>query len=296
MKKIPLLLFFFLVLFLAYNGEAFAQTGFNPEYLGNASAPHKTGFALKTFQNYFYQNAITASDVETDVELQVYTKAFTGDIKKDMFQWALHLPFGYRYQKDANGQGQSVTGIGTLNAIIEYYYNIIDDGETKFWFDNGLIAGFPTATTNNGMQVRSHHSTISLGSENYSITWFQENFIYHKPIMVTINPISVSWTFRDDGTNQRPGLSLGVMNGSAGYELTEKVFLGVDFGLILGNLMGADDGAGNSLAKTVRAYTGPSGLVAFTENTSLQFAGVIDFATSNVNRGQGIFLVLWHMF
>ncbi|MBT3181169.1 MAG: hypothetical protein HN337_01530 [Deltaproteobacteria bacterium] len=279
--------FAFCCILLMQIGTASAQVGFNPEYLGNANAPSRTGFALKTFQSYYYQNSITASDVETDFETQYYTKAFTGDIKKDMFQWALHLPVGYRYQKDANNVGRSVTGIGNLNAIIEYYYNIIDDGETKFWFDNGLVVGFPTATQNNGVQ---------LGGDNYSITWFQENFVYHKPFMLTINPISVTWSFRDDNTNQMAGLGLSLMSGSAGYEINEKVYLGIDFGLTLGNIIGSDDGNGNSLPRSLRAYTGPAALIAFNSDTSLQICTVVDFVTRQVSRGQGIFLVLWHHF
>lgn len=285
-----------IVLSLAAYGQAFAQVGFNPEYLGNANAPYKTGFAVKVFENYFYQNAITAHDIETDFETQFYTKAFTGDIKRDMFQWALHLPVGYRYQKDANGQGVSVTGIGSLNAIIEYYHNMVDDGETTFWFDNGIVAGFPTATSNSGVQIQSSFNPVRIGGNNYSLTWFQENFIHHKPFMLTINPVSVTWNFRDHETNQRGGLGLSLMSSSAGYEINEKVFLGIDFGLILGSLAGADDGAGNSLPVSYRAYAGPAALIAFRQDTSLQICTVIDFATSNVNRGQGIFFVLWHMF
>lgn len=294
MKKLATLIFFLST--LTISSLASAQVGFNPEYLGNANAPKRTGFAQKIFQSYYYQNAIKAHDVETDIEAQFYTKAFTGDIKKDMFQWALHLPFGYRYQENANGQGNSVTGIGTLNAIIEYYHNIIDDGETTWWFDNGLVAGFPTATVNGGLNIHSNNSPVRIGSNSYSVTWFQENFVYHKPFMLTINPISVTYNFRDVETNLRAGLALNVLNGSAGYEINEHIYLGLDFGLILGNLLGANDGAGNSLQYNLRAYAGPAALFAFNENNSLQVCTVIDFATKRVNRGQGLFAVWWHHF
>jgi len=284
--KILLVGLFFLLTLFTFS-TASAQTGFNPEYLGNAGAPPKTGFALKTFESYFYQNTPKAHDVETTFETQFYTKAFTGDIKKDMFQWALHLPIGYRRVNAVAGPARQITGIGNFDVIIEYYRNFIDNGETTWWFDNGLTTGFPTSTFNNGMRI---------GNNAYSLTWFQENFIHHKPFMLTIMPIAVNWTFEDNKTNTRDGLSLTIMNGTAGYDITDNFHLGVDFGLLLGRVLGSDNGAGGSLSRTLRAYAGPGGLINFTPNTALQFCGVIDFVTSNTDRGQGLFLVLFHIF
>jgi len=285
-KKILLVGLFFLFTLLTLR-TASAQQGFNPEYLGNAGAPVKTGFALKTFQSYYYQNRPKANDVETTFETQFYTKGFMNDIEKDMFQWALHLPIGYRRVNAVAGPDRQITGIGNFDIIIEYYHNLINNGDTTWWFDNGLTTGFPTSTFNNGMRI---------GNNAYSLTWFQENFFQHKSFMMTLMPIAVNWTFEDEKTNTRDGLSLTVMNGTAGYKITEKFHFGVDFGLLLGRVLGSDNGAGGSLSKVVRAYAGPGGLVSFTPTTALQFCGVIDFVTRNTDRGQGIFLVLFHMF
>lgn len=283
-KTMGVLIFFSLILFTA---DVYAQMGFNPEYLGNASAPSETGFALKSFQSYYYQNRIKASDVETTFEAQFYTKGFMNDITKDEFQWALHLPIGYRRYKTDDNLTHSVTGIGNLALIVEYYHSLIYEDDTKFWFDNGIVGGMPTSTNNRGSRI---------GNNSYSINWFQENFFQHKKFMMTIMPIAVNWTFKDDKTNVTPGLGLTIMNGSVGYELFKNAFLGVDFGLLLGNLVGSNDGTGGNLKKSVRAYTGPAGLIAITPKTSLQFCVVVDVYTKETDRGEGIFAVLWHHF
>ncbi|MFH1830310.1 MAG: hypothetical protein ABH871_06000 [Pseudomonadota bacterium] len=295
MKKL-LIPFVLILISTTYNSAAFAQQAFQPEYLGNASAPQKQGFSLKFFPSYYYQQGISAHDVEVAFEPQFWIAGFTGDAKKDQLQFVIHMPIGYRNQKDANNTRQSVTGIGMLTTTIEYYWHFIDTDDLEFWFDNGITAGWPTATENQGVHIGSHPHTVQIGARSYSLGWYQESFIRYKRFMLTIMPIAASWGFRDDKTRNRGGLSLTIMNGSAGYALNSWAHLGINFGLLLGNVTGAEDVNGNSLARTVRFFTGPAALLSFDENTSLQIGVLIDAATKNTNRGEGIAMALWHFF
>ena len=108
--------------------------------------------------------------------------------------------------------------------------------------------------------------------------------------------IMVLWSFQDDFTKERNGLSLNLLNGSVGYAVSDKVSLGIDFGLQLSRLLGSKNAAGNTLPVSLRAYAGPAAMIVFMPNLSLQVSGVIDIATKEINRGQGIFTAFWHQF
>ena len=132
MKKIILVLIFLFVPALA-----FAQSGYNPEFLGNAAAAPRPGFSPKIFVSYYNQEDISSNDVEVAFEPQYWIYGFTGEKKRDFVQFMAHLPVGYRNQKAA-GTRSSVTGIGSLNANIEHFFKMIDKEDLVMWFDNGL--------------------------------------------------------------------------------------------------------------------------------------------------------------
>ncbi len=281
MKKI-----IFTLILLIVPVHAFAQAGYNPEFLGNAAAAPRPGFSPKIFLSYYNQHGISANDVEIAFEPQYWIRGFTGEKKKDYIQFLAHLPIGYRAQ-DVAGTHSSVAGIGSLSANIEHFLKVIDDGDTVMWFDNGLSAGFPTATMHDGVRI---------GTNAYSIGWFQENFISYKKWIFSISPIALTWTFRDTKTNVKPGLSMNIMNSAYGYQITEGVALGVTFAYLLGNLAGADDGLGGNLSTSHRFYAGPAASISLCKDTSLQITGIIDAYTKNADRGQGLFTAFWHMF
>jgi hypothetical protein len=170
---------------------------------------------------------------------------------------------------------------------VEHFWKLIDDENSTWWFDNGLSAGFPTASGKDGLRI---------GGNSYSVTWFQENFFKLDRWIFSISPISVSWTFRDSKNKTTPGLSLNVMNSAYGYQVTDMLALGVTTACQLGNLVGTSDGIGGRLPKSRRIYVGPAFLFAFKHDMSLQISGLIDVNTKNVNRGQGISVAFWHMF
>lgn len=296
MKRFLLALLFF-SLAIAYNSSAHAQKGFVPELLGNASGVDRQGFALKYFNNYYYQDRTSANDVEVAFEPQIWIKGFKGDMKKDQFQFIVHVPIGYRREKDtATGQFNSVTGIGSINANVEYYYRLIDTEDTTWWFNNAISTGFPTATEHDGVRVGGHSYKMTIGGDAYTLGWFTESFIKHKRFMASIMPVMVTWAWKDSKTKTRGGMLLNIMNGSVGYGVTEKFFLGADFGLLMGSVYGSKDVAGNSLPVSYRAYAGPAALITLPKDSSLQISTAIDFATKEIDRGQGIYIVLYHMF
>jgi hypothetical protein len=294
MKKLFLAISFILIT-TAFSIDAAAQVGFQPEFLGNANAS-RPGFALKFFPSYFYQRGISAHDVETAFELQFWIPGFTGDTTRDQLQFVIHTPVGYRIQDAPGGGRVSVTGIGTITTAIEYYLHVIDTEDFEFWFDNGITGGWPTATNNRGVTFSGHRYSLILGSDTYSVTWYQENFIRYKKWIFTVSPIAVSWGFRDDSTGVRNGLALTIMNNAIGYEVASWAHLGLNMGMQVSNIVGDESATGGNLPNAWRAWAGPAGLFGIDDNTSLQMAILIDCYTKNVNRGQGIFFALWHHF
>ena len=294
MKKL-ILAISFILLSTALSTDAIAQVGFQPEFLGNANAS-RPGFALKFFPSYFHQHGIRAHDIEAAFEPQFWIPGFTGDIKKDQLQFVIHLPVGYRVQDNAAGGRPSVTGIGTLTTAIEHYLHIIDTEDLEFWFDNGIVAGYPTATNNRGISISGQKYSMSIGSDSYSVGWYQENFIRYKKWIFTVSPIALNWGFRDDVTNVRNGLSLTIMNSAVGYQVVSWAHVGLNLGMQVGNIVGDQSATGTNLPNTWRAWAGPAGLFVIDDNTSLQMAILIDTYTKNINRGQGIFFALWHHF
>jgi hypothetical protein len=296
MKKIISLFLFILFLTITYSKAASAQSGFLPEFLGNAAGVQTPGLCIKFFPSYYYQSGIDAHDAEAAFEPQYWIAGFTGDLQKDQIQFVVHMPVGYRRQRVASGQIESVTGIGNLTTTIEYYYHIIDEEDLEWWFDNGITGGYPTATENNNIFIGGRHYPVAIGSSAYSVGWYQENMIRYKRFLASFQPVTFTYGFRDDRTGSRSGLSLSVMNGAVGYGVNSWAHLGIGFGLLLGNVVGSDDGAGNSLPTSVRFFTGPAALLSFGDNTAIQISVLIDAVTRNVNRGQGIALAIWHHF
>lgn len=294
MKKLILAISLILIT-IAFSIDATAQVGFQPEFLGNANAS-RPGFALKFFPSYYYQRGISAHDVETAFEPQFWIPGFTGDIKRDQLQFVIHVPVGYRIQNTTAGGEVSVTGIGTVTTAIEHYLHIIDTEDFEFWFDNGIVAGYPTATNNKGVSFSGLQYSLRLGSESYSVGWYQENFIRYGPWIFTISPIAINWGFRDDTTGVRNGLSLTIMNSAIGYAVASWAHLGLNFGMQVSNIVGDESATGGNLPNAWRAWAGPAGLFGIDDNTSLQMAILIDCYTKNINRGQGIFFALWHHF
>ncbi|MBN1283645.1 MAG: hypothetical protein JXA24_07745 [Proteobacteria bacterium] len=297
MKKLSILRAAAIAAVVMISAEAAAQVGFNPEYLGNAAGAPRPGFCLKFFTSYFYQNGISAHDVETAFEPQVFIPGFSGDIKRDQIQFIAHLPVGYRRERTAAGTVESVTGIGTLTVNVEHFWHLIDEEDVQFWFDNAITSGFPTATDHQGGSAGGTLAPFTrIGGNSFSIGWFTESFLRYKKWLLSINPVAVVWAFEDDQTNSRDGLNISVMNGSAGYQFWRKVALGVDFGMQLGRVAGSYDGTGAGTPYVLRAYAGPAATINLPRDSSLQIAGVIDFATKRESKGFGIFTALWHQF
>lgn len=295
--KTKTVLFLIPSILLIFCGKAWAQKGFVPELLGNASGVERPGFAIKYFNNYYYQERIKANDIEVAFEPQVWIKGFYGDMEKDQFQFIVHVPFGYRREWDAAaGEYDSVTGLGTTNANVEYYYRLIDTEDTTWWFDNAVSFGFPTATDHEGTRVGGQSYNVAIGGNSYSLGWFQESFIKHKRFMASIMPVMVTWNWKDSKSKTRGGMSLNIMNGSVGYGITEDIFLGADFGMLLGSVMGSKTPTSRALPVSFRAYAGPALLFSFAKDSSLQVSTAIDIATKEIDRGQGIYVVLFHMF
>jgi len=297
MKRTMLAFAVFLLTTAALLGQARAQVGFLPEFMGNAAGVKSPGLAIKFFPSYFYQHGIDAHDAEAAFEPQYWIPGFTGDLAKDQIQFVVHLPIGYRRQRDATtGRVVSVTGIGNLSTTIEYYWHFIDEEDMEWWFDNGITGGYPTATEHNGVFIGNKHYSVAIGSDAFSVGWYQENFFRYKRFILSVQPITFTYGFTDERTNTRSGLSFTVMNGAAGFQVAEWAHVGIDFGLLLGNVLGSRDAAGNSLPKTLRFFTGPAALLGFGDNDSIQISVLIDAVTRNVNRGQGIAVAIWHHF
>ncbi len=266
--------------------SAFAQVGYNPEFLGNAAAAPRPGFSPKIFVDYYNQNSVSGNDFEIAFEPQYWIRGFTGKEERDYIQFLLHFPIGYRSQKNVS---ERVRGFGTgmLNANVEHFWKLIDDGDTIWWFDNGLSAGFPTATGKEGLRI---------GGKSYTATWFQENYLQFGKWVFSISPIAITYVFRDSDTQVRPGLALNVMNNAYGYQVTDWACIGVTNAYQIGNVAGTSDNIGGSLDKTQRLYVGPAFNFTLFKDTSLQVSGLIDVYTKNVVRGQGIAMAFWHMF
>ena len=296
MKKRAILISAVAVFFLMIT-EAAAQVGFNPEYLGNAAGAPRTGFCLKFFTSYFYQNGISAHDIETAFEPQLFIPGFTGDIKRDQIQFIAHLPVGYRREMTAAGTVESVTGIGTLTVNVEHFWHLIDEEDMQLWFDNAITSGYPTATDHEGVSTGGGLAPFTrIGGNSFSIGWFTESFFRYKKWLFSVNPVSVAWAFEDDQTNSRDGLNISVMNSSVGYQFFKKAALGVNFGLQLGRVAGSYGPAGAAAPYVLRAYAGPAANISLPKDSSLQIGGVIDFATKRESKGYGIFTALWHEF
>lgn len=298
MKSTKMILFLLAVISatLFFSGTASAQVGFLPEFMGNAAGVDRPGFCLKFFPSYYYQHSIAAHDAEAAFEPQYFIPGFTGDIHKDQFQFAVHVPVGYRRQKDVAGSVESVTGIGTITTTIEYYWRMIDTEDLDFWFDNGITVGYPTATDNKGISFAGNPYSMRIGGNAFTFGWYQESMIRYKKFLLSIMPIGMTWGFHDRETDTRGGLSLSIMNASAGYAINDYISLGVNFGLLLGNVAGSQDVLKNSVPVSVRFYTGPAALISFLKDYAMQVGVIIDTYTKDVPRGQGIAIALWHHF
>jgi hypothetical protein len=296
MKKTLLFLSVILLATLIYNAKAHAQAGFLPEFLGNAAGVETPGLCIKFFPSYFYQSGIAAHDVEAAFEPQYWIAGFTGDLEKDQILFNVHLPVGYRRQRVPTGTVESVTGIGNLTTTIEHYYHIIDEEDLEWWFDNGITGGYPTATENNNLFISGQAFPVAIGSSAYSVGWYQENMIRYKKFMTSFQPVTLNYGFRDDRTGSRSGLSMSIMNGAVGYQVSSWAHLGVGMGLLLGNVVGGEDANGNSLPTSIRYFVGPAALLGFDDNNAIQISVLIDAYTRNVTRGQGIAVAIWHHF
>jgi len=167
----------------------------------------------------------------------------------------------------------------------------------QFWYDNAISSGFPTATDHQGVSSGGTLAPFTrIGGNSFSIGWFTEFFLRYKKWLLSLNPVSLSWAFEDDQTKSRDGLNISVMNGSTGYQVWEKVALGVDFGMQLGRVAGSYGPAGAGSPYVLRAYAGPVATISLPKDSSLQIAGVVDFATKRESKGFGIFTALWHEF
>ncbi len=296
MKKTIVLLSSVLIASVLYSAKAHAQAAFLPEFLGNAAGVASEGLCLKFFPSYYYQSEIAAHDAEVAFEPQYWIAGFTGDLKKDQVQFVVHLPVGYRRQRVATGTVESVTGIGNLTTTIEYYWHMIDEEDLEWWFDNGITGGYPTATENNNIFIGGKPFPIAIGSSAYSVGWYQENMIRYKKFLASFQPVTFTYGFRDDRTGSRSGLSLSIMNGAVGYEVSSWAHLGVGMGLLLGNVAGGEDANGNSLPTAVRYFVGPAALLGFGDNNAIQISVLIDAYTRNISRGEGIAVAIWHHF
>jgi hypothetical protein len=263
-----------------------AQTGYNPEFLGNAAPAPRPGFSPKIFFDYFNRNEISGHDIEVAFEPQYWIRGFTGDKANDYIQFLTHIPFGYRAQDGATATEKG-WGLGSINANIEHFWKIYESDSAVWHFDNGLSGAFPTAM---GRQ------NIRIGGNSYVVSWFQENFIKIDKLMMSISPISVTYVFQDSKTNITPGLALNIMNSAYGYMITDSIALGVTTSYQLGNLLGSDDGTGARLNKTQRLYLGPATCISFKNESSLQISIMVDTFTKNITRGQGVAFAYWKMF
>lgn len=261
---------------------AWAQTGFNPEFLGNGAPGPYGGLCAKYFASYFNQNGINAHDAETALELEYFSEGFTGADRKDQLLFLIHAPLGYRWEGSKSGGG-----LGTVSLLASHFWHLVEGDRANVWFDNGLVVGLPTATQREGIRI---------GGNSFSVSWYQEMFLQWGKWSVSIVPVSVGWGFKDYRTDERGGLALSVANGVVGRKIGERTNLGLNFGLHLGHLVGSEDAAGNSLGTARRIYVGPAGNVKIKENLFLQFGTVVDLNTKGTERGQGLFLALWHHF
>lgn len=281
MLKKCLISLFFLV---GFSMNAFAQTGFNPEFMGNGAPGPYGGFCLKSFSSYFNQEGIKAHDLGLALQPQYFSEGFSGADRKDQFLFLAHIPGGYRTE-ETSGQRNSVVGVGTVSMNIHHFFRLRDNPSNALWFDNGLSFGLPTATQQDGLRM---------GGNAYSIGWYQELFWKPGEWLISTVPVSTSWSFRDQKSDERGGLSLSLANSSAGRKLLPWLFVGANGGLAIGRVAGSEDLAGNELPTTFRAYAGPAAAVEIRKNLFLQVGSAIDIATQNTDRGQGIFLALWH--
>jgi len=263
-----------------------AQTGYNPEFLGNAAPPPRPGFSPKIFFDYFNRDEISGNDAEMAFEPQYWIRGFTGDKKRDYLQFLVHVPFGYRSQ-DGGTTTEKGWGLGSVNANIEHFWRILETDNVAWNFDNGISGAFPTATGN---------ENIRISGNSYVVNWFQENYIKIGRWVMSISPISVTYVFKDSKTDLTPGLALNIMNSAYGYQVTDAVALGVTTSYQVGNLLGTDNGSGGKLDKTQRLYFGPAACLSFKNESSLQISVMIDAVTRNVIRGQGIAIAYWKMF
>ncbi len=273
-----------LFVFLVLPFRAWAQSGYNPEFLGNAAPAPRTGFSPKIFLDYVNQDSISGNDVEMAVEPQYWIKGFSGD--KDWLQFLVHVPAGYRSQ-DVGGATTSSWSLGSISAQVESFVNLANQEDTVWWFDNGLSLGLPTATGTPGLRI---------GGNSYSITWFQENYVRLGRWILSVSPIALTYSFRDLTTGVTPGLSMNVMNSAFGYQVSDVVTLGVTTAFLLGSLAGSNDGSGGTLGTTQRLYVGPAFCFSFPSDFALQVSAMIDVYAKNVTRGQGVAVALWHMF
>lgn len=283
MKKLILLA---VLLYILIPSVSNAQVGYNPEYLGNAAAAPRPGFSPKIFLDYFNQNEVSGNDIELAIEPQYWIRGFTGDEQKDYIQFLAHIPFGYRTHKDDNTINTGF-GLGMINANVEHFWKIMEGDDSVWWFDNGLSGGFPTATGKDGLRI---------GGNSYSVTWFQENYIRFGRWVMSVSPISVTYSFKDSHNGTTPGLALNVMNSAYGYQITDSFALGLTTAYQIGSFLGTDDGAGGTLGTTHRVYVGPAAAFSFKNDYSLQVSVMVDVLTRNVVRGQGIAFAFWHMF
>jgi len=273
-----------LTILLLFPTVSSAQSGFNPEFMGNGAPGPFGGFCMKYFMSYFHQEGINAHDPEIALEAEYFSPGFSGSLEKDQFLYLVHAPIGYRSESE-NGETSRGGGIGSISANVQHFYQLHKSDSSEVWFDNGISVGFPTATKNDGVRI---------GGNSYSLTWYQENFVKKGRWIASFIPVAVSWGFRDSHNDEKSGLSLSFANSSIGHKISSKVFLGVNFGLSLGRVVGSSDGEGESMPQSLRLYAGPSGAIEIQKNLFLQIGSAIDLANHETDRGQGVFLALWN--
>jgi len=284
--KHPSFLTLLLIVLTLSGATASAQTGFNPEFLGNGG-PGPTGtFCMKYYSSYFYQEGPRAHDAELALEPQLFTEAFTGDSQRDQFLFLVHVPVGFRTELGTDSR-QSVAGLGTVSSLVHYFRRLKEDESATVWLDHGVVVGFPTATETNGLRI---------GGNAFSTTAFEEMFLKSGNWLVSLVPVSISYGFRDYRTEERGGLSLGLLNGAVGYKVDPRLHLGLNYGFSIGSIAGSENEAGASLTSSRRLYGGPAAAFGIRKDLFLQVGAVVDLATQGVDRGQGVFVALWQPF
>ncbi|WP_144021108.1 hypothetical protein [Caballeronia sordidicola] len=214
-----------------------------------------------------------------------YTPVGITGTTRDQFQFELRGAVGHT---SLDGKGSPVSG-SSPGFSLEYYYAIVPQngpdkmapGFFEMWTNPQIVINFPTGLTRT--------SGYGSGTDQYSFTLEDNNYIALGRFGISINPLTITYAARNMNATivngqlfqKTNGVSMTFMDTAVGYWVTPNLMLGAQAQYNVNNVYNSDN------ARTADARGGPAFIYTGFGKQGFYFAGNFSrdfYHTSNTQR------------